>query len=111
MHDRLFRRRDWLETLIRVNQEELQGLAGDNSCFEEGNKYTKPEHEYAFDLDVIGKRLLFQMINRTCTCFSEKCLAEWMLRHLTSRSAIEKRQEAVRALRSPPLLREQLRLT
>lgn len=111
VHDRLFRRRDWLETLIRVNQEELQGLAGDNSCFEEGNKYTNPEHEYAFDLDVFGKRSLFQMINRTCTCFGEKCLAEWMQRHLTSRSAIEDRQEAVRDLSCRPLFREQFRVT
>ena len=111
VHDRLFRRRDWLETLIRVNQEELQGLAGDNSCFEEGNKYTNPEHEYAFDLDVFGKRSLFQMINRTCTCFGEKCLAAWMQHHLTSRSAIEERQEAVRDLSCRPLFREQFRVT
>ncbi len=111
VHDRLFRRRDWLETLIRVNQEELQGLAGDNSCFEEGNKYTNPEHEYAFDLDVFGKRSLFQMINRTCTCFGEKCLAAWMQHHLTDKSAIEMRQEAVRDLSVRPHFREQFRVT
>ena len=111
VHDRLFRRRDWLETLIRVNQEELQGLAGDNSCFEEGNKYTNPEHEYAFDLDVFGKRSLFQMINRTCTCFGEKCLAAWMQHHLTDKSAIEMRQEAVRDISVRPHFREQFRVT
>ena len=111
VHDRLFRRRDWLETLVRVNQEELQALAGDNSCFEEGNKYTNPEHEYTFDLDVFGKRSLFQMINRTCTCFGEKCLAAWMQHHLTDKSAIEMRQEAVRDLSVRPHFREQFRVT
>lgn len=111
VHDRLFRRRDWLETVVRVNQEELQALAGDNSCFEEGNKYTNPEHEYTFDLDVFGKRSLFQMINRTCTCFGEKCLAAWMQHHLTDKSAIEMRQEAVRDLSVRPHFREQFRVT
>ena len=111
VHDRLFCRRDWLETVVRVNQEELQALAGDNSCFEEGNKYTNPEHEYTFDLDVFGKRSLFQMINRTCTCFGEKCLAAWMQHHLTDKSAIEMRQEAVRDLSVRPHFREQFRVT
>ena len=111
VHDRLFRRRDWLETVVRVNQEELQALAGDNSRFEEGNKYTNPEHEYTFDLDVFGKRSLFQMINRTCTCFGEKCLAAWMQHHLTDKSAIEMRQEAVRDLSVRPHFREQFRVT
>lgn len=71
IHNRFFIRKEWLETQARIIQEELQALSGDYSSFEDGKEYVNPEHPYSFDLDIFGRRSLFQSINRTCT-FSEK---------------------------------------
>lgn len=111
IHDRLFRRRDWLETQARINREELQALTGDNSCFDEGKEFVNPEHPYSFDLDVFGNRSLYQMINRTCTTFGKDRLATWMQHHLKDKQSIEERQQAVRDLGCRPDFREQFRVT
>lgn len=111
IHDRLFRRRDWLETQARINREELQGLQGDYSCFDGGKEFTDPEHFYSFDLDVFGPRSLFQAINRTCTSFGKERLAGWMKNHLTDKDAIEARQAAVIDLSARTGFREQFRVT
>ena len=52
IHDRLFRRRDWLDTQARIYREELKGLQGDYSCFDGGKEFIDPEHPYSFDLDL-----------------------------------------------------------
>ena len=110
IHDRLFRRREWLETQARINREELQGLQGDYSCFDEGKEFIDPEHFYSFDLDLFGRRSLFQAINRTCTSFGKEQLANWMKNHLANKDAIEARQAAVIDLSSRTKFREQFRV-
>lgn len=111
IHNRLFIRKEWLETQARIIQEELQALSGDYSCFEDGKEYINPEHPYSFDLDIFGQRSLFQSINRTCTFFGKTRLAEWLQNHLHEKAAIEKRQEMVGELSEHPLFREQFRVT
>ncbi|WP_417129068.1 MutS-related protein [Phocaeicola sp.] len=111
IHNRLFIRKEWLETQARIIQEELQALSGDYSCFEDGKEYIYPEHPYSFDLDIFGQRSLFQSINRTCTFFGKTRLAEWLQNHLHEKAAIEKRQEMVGELSEHPLFREQFRVT
>ena len=81
-----FIRKEWLETQARIIQEELQALSGDYSSFEDGKEYVNPEHPYSFDLDIFGRRSLFQSINRTCTFFGKVRLAEWLQNHLHEKS-------------------------
>ena len=97
-HDRLFRRRDFLEMAQEVDRQELSALEGDCSCFDGGEEYADPAHLYTFDLDVFGRRSLFQCVNRTCTFFGRERLAAWMMQHLDGKKEIEERQEAVREL-------------
>lgn len=111
LHSRLFYRKKWLEAQIRVQKEELQALAGDYSCFDDGQTYVQPEHPYTFDLDVFGKRSLFQAMNRTCTSFGKDCLAQWLQHHLCEPSAIRTRQQMVQDMSRRPLFREQFRVT
>ena len=111
IHNRLFYRKTWLETRRRVNQEELAGLEGDYSSFDEGREFVDPEHLYSFDLDLFGKHSLFQVVCRTCTCFGKKCLAGWMRSHLLTRHEIEDRQEMVKDLVGRTDFREQFRIT
>ena len=97
-HDRLFRRRDFLEAEQEACRQELSALKGDYSCFDGGEDYADPSHLYTFDLDVFGGRSLFQCVNRTCTFFGRERLASWRMRHLDRKEEIEERQEAVREL-------------
>lgn len=110
IHNRLFIRKEWLETQARIIQEELQALSGDYSSFEDGKEYVNPEHPYSFDLDIFGRRSLFQSINRTCTFFGKVRLAEWLQNHLHEKASIEKRQEMVREISEHTLFREQFRV-
>lgn len=110
VHNRLFIRKEWLETQARIIQEELQALSGDYSSFEDGKEYVNPEHPYSFDLDIFGRRSLFQSINRTCTFFGKNRLAKWLQNHLHEKTSIEKRQEMVREISEHTLFREQFRV-
>jgi hypothetical protein len=111
IHNRFFIRKEWLETQARIIQEELQALSGDYSSFEDGKEYVNPEHPYSFDLDIFGRRSLFQSINRTCTFFGKVRLAEWLQNHLHEKTSIEKRQEMIREISKHTLFREQFRVT
>lgn len=110
VHNRLFIRKEWLETQAHIIQEELQALSGDYSSFEDGKEYVNPEHPYSFDLDIFGRRSLFQSINRTCTFFGKNRLAKWLQNHLHEKTSIEKRQEMVREISEHTLFREQFRV-
>lgn len=110
IHNRFFIRKEWLETQARIIQEELQALSGDYSSFEDGKEYVNPDHPYSFDLDIFGRRSLFQSINRTCTFFGKDRLAKWLQNHLHEKTSIEKRQEMVREISEHTLFREQFRV-
>lgn len=110
IHNRFFIRKEWLETQARIIQEELQALSGDYSSFEDGKEYVNPEHPYSFDLDIFGRRSLFQSINRTCTFSGKNRLAKWLQNHLHEKTSIEKRQEMVREISEHTLFREQFRV-
>lgn len=110
IHNRFFIRKEWLETQARIIQEELQALSGDYSSFEDGKEYVNPEHPYSFDLDIFGRRSLFQSINRTCTFSEKNRLAKWLQNHLHEKTSIEKRQEMVREISEHTLFREQFRV-
>lgn len=111
VHNRLFYRKEWLELRLRINREELQALAGDQSAFEEGNEFIDPEHPYSFDLDLFGRHSLFQALNRTCTHFGSTTLAGWLKIHLHEKKEIEERQQAVQDMASRPEFREEFRIT
>ena len=111
LHSRLFYRKKWLETEVRVQKEELQALSGDYSSFDDGKAYVNPSHPYTFDLDVFGRHSLFQAMNRTCTIFGKDCLAHWLQHHLCEPAAIRVRQQMVQDMSRRPLFREQFRVT
>ena len=110
-HNRLFFRKDWLETCIRVNSDELSALADNYEPFDDGKEFTDPAHRYSFDLDLFGRHSLFQALNRTCTSFGKRKLAEWLQNHLEEKKKIEQRQEAVKELAMYLDFRETFRIT
>lgn len=110
-HNRLFFRKDWLETCIRVNSDELSALANNYEPFDDGKEFIDPGHRYSFDLDLFGKHSLFQALNRTCTSFGKNRLAEWLQNHLEAKEEIKQRQEATKELADYFDFRETFRIT
>ncbi len=110
LHNRLFYKREYLETKIEVNHQELQALEHDFSSFGNGKAYVDPPHLYTYDLDVFGERSLFQYLNRTSTEMGEKLLASWLNHHLKDKGQIEERQEAVRELAPEIGMRQRFRI-
>lgn len=98
LHNRFFHKRKYLETKSEILEKELEGLNNNYSSFDEGKEFVNPEHMYSFDLDIFGKKSLFQAINRTCTCIGKKTLAQWMINHLNDKKSIETRQKAIKDL-------------
>ena len=47
LHNRFFARKEWLETQAQINREELKGLDGDFSDFDEGKEFANPEHPHS----------------------------------------------------------------
>lgn len=56
-----------LKRLQTVCKNEISYLENNFSCFNDGNKYMDPEHEFSYDLDLFGKDSLYNRINRTIT--------------------------------------------
>jgi len=63
-HLREKRKLTFTKELLKINKEEQKALRGDFSSFDQGNKYIDQTHSYAYDLDILGKRSLFQMVSR-----------------------------------------------
>lgn len=111
VHNRLYFRKERLETQLKLNQDELKGLEGDYSAFDEGREFINPGHPYSYDLDLFGRKSLFQALGRTCTHIGKQTLAAWMQHHLTEKTAIETRQESIRDMSRRMEFREAFRVT
>jgi hypothetical protein len=83
--------------LLELNEEEVRVLAGDYLQRYDGSVFAPGEHDYAGDLDILGRASLYQYINR---CHSEQgCrrLADNFLYGLPVAEVLQ-RQEAVAEL-------------
>ena len=98
VHNRFFMRKQWLEVKGDILKKELKGLNNDYSVFDDGKEFSDTEHLYSFDLDIFGRKSLFQAINRTCTHIGKKTLADWIKNHLRTKKDIENRQNCIKDL-------------
>jgi hypothetical protein len=64
------------ELYIKLNQNELNVLSGNWSDFKDGNEFKSAQHPFAADMDLFGKKSVFQYINRTVLPIGTKRLAE-----------------------------------
>lgn len=98
VHNSFFMRKQWLEVKADILKKELKELDNDYSDFEDGKEFANTEHLYSFDLDIFGRKSLFQAINRTCTHIGKKTLADWIKNHLRTKKDIENRQNCIKDL-------------
>ena len=85
------------KNLLELNKEELRMLAGDYLHRYDGSAFAPGEHDYAGDLDIVGRASLYQYINRCHSEQGRKRLADNFLYGLPVDDVLQ-RQEAVTEL-------------
>ncbi|UOQ65602.1 MutS-related protein [Hymenobacter volaticus] len=96
-HSGISYQREHHRLLARINQDELDRLAGKLSGFDPGLRYLDAQHPYAADLDVFGEHSLFQLLNRATTRLGHDWLASWLL-HPAKPAEVQARQQATTEL-------------
>jgi hypothetical protein len=77
-HTDLVGKKRYLEAIIEVNQQEIDGLNGDLSSFDNGEKFKDPLHHFSHDIDLFGANSFFHHINRTNRNESQTLLASML---------------------------------
>ncbi|MEQ8423155.1 MAG: hypothetical protein RIA63_00495, partial [Cyclobacteriaceae bacterium] len=93
-------------TLVTLNDYEIAALGNDYSSFNDGQKFSDPNHAYSYDLDLFGKGSLFQFLNRCGTAIGEARLAADLRKPQPVVDSILDRQKAVEELTNKAELRQ-----
>ena len=108
IHARHFKKANYLSHKIKKYANEIESMQLNLSAFDKATDAIDPTHDYTYDLDVFGNQSLFQLLNRTTTPSGRETLIHWLNNHLTSKSEIIDRQEAVKELSRLNTFREEL---
>lgn len=95
-HVNLQQKKNKLEALIHINENEIEILKGNFSHLPNGKKYENPKHEFSQDVDLFGEKSFFQYLNRTALEQGEKKLVEILTEN--SIDEIIEKQEAIKDL-------------
>ena len=69
-------KRDKMVALISINENELKVIDGDWSMFEDGTEFRDGKHSFTLDMDIFGKKSVFQLVNRTVSLQGKEKLAQ-----------------------------------
>lgn len=95
--------------IIAVNTRHIERCEGKWTAFgDTGSEFADPEHPYCGDLDIVGKKSLFQYLNVTHTFFGRHAFAHDLLDARYDSEEILRRQGAVEELSSDNELGSQL---
>ena len=94
-HNSLVEKKEMFEQLLEINKNELKAQQHDFSGFENGKEFIPISHDFAEDIDILGEKSLYQILNRCGSFAGKKCLANWFLKPLLSKKDIDLRQKAV----------------
>lgn len=87
------------EGIIKINEDNIKRVTGKWSAFTDiGEEFIDYNHDYAMDLDILGKNSLFQMINSTGTYYGRTQLVNDLLNPNFSSKDLKKRHEAITEL-------------
>ena len=90
-----------LKGLVEINNKYLKRISGEWSNFyDKGEELASKDHLYAYDLDIVGEKSLFQLINTTKTWYGRAALADKLLGAPPTIEEIEQRQKAILELGS-----------
>ncbi len=105
-HIRLFKQKKWVESLLQINENELRLLKRDTSHQPDCQEFMETSHPFVADLDIFGKRSLFQLLDRCATQIGREHLALTLLYPLKQKKQITARQEAIAELSGMPRWRQ-----
>ena len=105
-HIRLYKQKKWVESLLSINENELRLLKRDTSHQPDSRAFLDVAHPFAADLDILGKRSLFQLLDRSATHIGREHLALTLLYPLKQKEQIKKRQDAIAELSAIPHWRQ-----
>lgn len=109
-HARLGRQRTWLATQRAIQSDAIARI--DRRWADLPTPWTPSvpaDHPYAFDLDIVGRGSLLQLLNTTATSMGRETLATWLLRAAPAEVA-RTRQGATAELAPLLDLRQELEL-
>ena len=102
MELQLKRKTSFLKNLIKVNEIEIQLIKKDFNGINEGIEFIDKQHHFISDLDIFGRKSIFQILNRTSTYTGRIKLAQWLTYPFMDKETIIARQEAIKELSSKP---------
>lgn len=105
-HAKLHKQKRWFETLVQINKKELDLLAGKLDSVASGEEFVDHNHPFTSDLDIFGKRSLFQLVDRSATAKGRDKLAHTFMYIIKNPSELEGRQSAIKELKSKPEWRQ-----
>lgn len=97
-HTKTLKTKKKCEAIIKINQDELEALAGTFQVFEDGTEFLNPEHPYTFDVDIFGEGSLFQFLNRSASLIGKQRLSKLLSSPITDKKAIIENQKAINEL-------------
>ena len=87
------------EGIIKIDESNINRINGEWSSFTDiGEEFIDYNHNYATDLDIVGKNSLFQMINSTGTYYGRLRFIEDLLNPKFSHEDLKRRHEAITEL-------------
>jgi MutS domain V len=97
IYDRVSKRMAFYEKIKDINVDELSYLKEGQLHFEDGSEFVNPSHSYSYDLDIFGKRSLFQHVNRTANSIGKEKLAHYFLFDFNKKEILDN-QAAIKEL-------------
>lgn len=89
--------KQYAKDIIAINENELNSIASKGNMYNSGESFLDDHHPYTSDLDIFGKKSLFELMNRCATGLGNNLLSSW-LQKAANRDVIIQRQEAVKEL-------------
>ncbi len=96
-------------SLIRLNETELEVLKGNYEQLADGTQYEDSKHHFSHDIDLFGAGSFFQYLNRTALAEGSNILAKWLMSNHNEQ--LLPKQEAIRELRDAPEWRQEYTAT
>ena len=59
-------KKQFLNSLVKINQNEAEAISGNLSQFVPGNEYLEMSHDFSFDIDLFGESSLFSIYQQNC---------------------------------------------
>ena len=98
-HAKIIAKLERSKILIKINQKYLSRIDGTWIQFKDNaEEFANPEHRYACDLDIVGEKSLFQLLNVANTYYGRERFVKDLLESDYSQQELLKRQEAIAEL-------------